>query len=850
MWKLLSLFLLSSVSAFADADFKNQFLSKYCYDCHDSLEAEGDINFEKDISNWNDPKTGFFWETVYYALKDSYMPPAKKKKQPTAEERQKMMSVLEKEMLGNLSSGGTVLRRLNKLEYTNTIRDVFKLDYELPETFPADSVSHGFDNDGEKLQLSPTLMNQYFNVATEVVNEIFPELKDGETNPENVLASSKFRLWASIARINWGTAVTYKMKVTTPGYYRIKFDASYFRTEKARLKKVDGPVKVELYAVPEGFDIMDNYYGLRLLDTYEFHAESKIKIDKTYKLNVGDRIAFRWDNSELQSKKIAPFESKYQKFDIDRKIIREIFKDELLQYAWDKVIPKIHPGPDQKYIYPRMKKIIEKGEIDKSKKHRKVTFRDYNVHRNYIDRFLKEEALEHGPTVNLNVKVMGPVKFEYDDKDLHKLNAQKYLMGERQERSDEEYAKAILNRLLVKLFRKPPTESQLNFYTGIALKHIEKGNTFKRGIALSVRAALASPHFIFRSIKPGELDQFALASRLSYFIWGTSPDDKLLELAANGELSKDEVLDKQTRRLLLDSRSSYLVNRFTGQWLGIDKIDFITPDNRLIKGFRNEWRDGFKEETRSLFAEILHKNRPLEDFIDPDFTYISQSSEKNIYKTGRSVGVDVERISIEKGGRMGGILTQASVMMATANGVDTQPIIRGVWLVENIFGIHLPSAPSAVPALQETEVKAGKKQSIREMVKEHTTNPDCYSCHKNIDPLGFVLENFDPIGRWREKYPDHSEKNKDKWLHVEPESVMPDGEKLSHVSQLKKYLVKNIDMFSGCISEKLMAFATGRKLNFLDKKILRDQVKIVKEQGNGFQDLVVALVKSEVFKSK
>ena len=850
MKQFILIFFVIAGSLFADADFKKQFLSKYCYDCHDSVEAEGEINFEKEINNWNDPKTGFFWETVYYSLKDSYMPPAKKKKQPTSEEREKMLNILKKEMLNNLQSGGTALRRLNKLEYSNTIRDVFKLDYELPETFPSDMVSHGFDNNGKDLQLSATLMNQYFNVATDVVNELFPLLNEGENRPKDNVAKNNFRLWSSMGRTNWGTAVTYSMKIKTPGYYQVKFNASYFRTDKARLEKIQGNVKLELYTVPKGFNLLNNYTELKLLDTYEFSSVKEIDVDRQYKLNVGDRVALRWANSQLQSKLKPPFESKYQKFDVDREIIKDLFKDKLLQYAWDMVIPKIHPGPDQKYIYPRMKEIIEKGVIEKSKTHRKVTFRDYNVHRNYIDRFLKEEAMEYGPTVNVAIKINGPVKFEYDDKDLKKLEAQKYILGERGGLDDKQYSKEIMFRLLSRLFRTRPSDKQLSFYSRIILRHVEKGNSFNKGLALGIRAALASPNFIYRSHKEGQLDLYDFASRLSYFIWGTSPDDELLSLAENGSLLKNEVIESQTRRLLVDKRSSYLIQRFSGQWLGIDKIDFITPDDRLISNFTNSLREDFKQETELLFAEILRKNKAIEEFIDPDFTFLSQESEKKIYKSGHKVGVDVQRVRIKKGGRLGGILTQGSVMMATANGVDTQPILRGVWLVENIFGIHLPSAPSSVPALQEKKREDSKRQSVREMVEEHTENPNCYSCHKNIDPLGFVLENFDPVGRWREKYPDHDIKDKKQWMNVEPESVMPDGTKLNHISKLKKYLVKNIDMFSGCLSEKLMTFATGRKLNFLDKQIIRNKIKEVKEQGNGFQDLIVTLVKSEVFKNK
>lgn len=849
MFRLILFSFVLASSLFADADFKKQFLSKYCYDCHDSVEAEADVDFEKDFTNWNDPKTGFFWETVYYSLKDSYMPPAKKKKQPSKEERTKMLSILQEEMLSNLKPGGTTIRRLNRTEYRNTIRDIFKLDYELPESFPVDSRKYGFDNIGDGLQLSSTLMNQHFKVANEVVDELFPEIVQKEVKPKFICRPRPFMIWNSMSRITWGGAVHYQLRVEHSGYYEFVFDSTYFTTEKARLKPLEGNVIVELYAIPEDADMSGNIDALRLLDRYEFDPKDKLQIKKQYKLNKADRICFRWVNSPLTTKAGPPYESRYQKFGIDRNVLFELFEDELFQYAWDETVKNI--WPNLKNLYPRMKAILDKGVIDKKPGHRKIPFRDYNVHRDFIRFFLRDEATNVGPKVNVMLKsIRGPVKQEQHDSVLKRLKAQKFLMKERNGLNDKEYADKIMSRLLGKLFRKSPSKSQVDYYTSIALRHIETGNSFKKGLALAIRSALVSPHFLYRSVKPGTLDQFALASRLSYFIWGTTPDYKLLRSAVKGELIRADVLEFQTRRMLLDSRSSYLVERFTGQWLGLDKLDFITPDERLIKDFSNNLRDDFKEETKMLFAEILKQNKPIEDFIDPDFTYLSQESVKKIYKTQHKVGVDVERVSIKRGGRIGGILTQGSVMMATANGVDTQPILRGVWLVENIFGIHLPSPPSSVPALQEKKRADNKRQSVREIVKEHTENPNCYSCHKNIDPLGFVLENFDPVGRWRDTYEDHGIKNKKNWLKVEPESTMPDGEKLNHISKLKKYLVKNIDMFSGCMSEKLMTFATGRKLNFLDKKIIRDTVKKVKKKGNGFQDLVVELVKTEAFRNK
>ncbi|MCM8532511.1 MAG: DUF1592 domain-containing protein [Lentisphaeraceae bacterium] len=852
MYKYLIIFLACIVSVNADQAFAKKFLENYCYDCHDTDTSKGDIDLEVSHSNWEDPKTGFFWETVYSSLKDSYMPPAKKKKQPTAEERQKMLDILATDMLSKQTVGGTTLRRINKIEFQNTIRDIFKIDYTLPNGFPSDSESNGFDNIGSGLQLSAPLMQKYFTVSEELVTQIFPDTRVEKVPVETNKLKGFVSMWNSLARINWSAGTLWNTKTKHTGIYEFKFDFSYTWTKKARFDKLTRPVKVQIYALPENVLPGSNYDSMRLLEELTFDPDSTLQVTKQYKMQAGDRLSIRWDNSALQTQKKPPFMSKYQKFDMDMKIIKEIFQDKKLYAAWKKVTPKIHPGPEQRKIFDMMTKEMASGKLNlKDPSLNRIRGLDGNVPRGYLREFLKKESYKFGPYVKVGIPyIKGPIKVALRDETIQALKVQKQIMGSRGNLNDKAYAQKIFSKLLLKLFRKPPTQNQINLYAKITLEHQAAGNSFKRGLATALRAALTSPHFLYRAVKPGKLDQFSLASRLSYFIWGSTPDKELLDLATLNQLSNPYELARQTRRLLKDSKSSYLVNRFTDQWLDIDKIDFITPDEKLIKNFTNNLREDFKEETRLFFKEIMIKNRRMEDFINPDFTYMSQESKKKIYREGPDLGVDVERVSIKKGGRLGGILTQGSVLMATANGVDTQPIIRGVWMVEKIFGIHLPSAPSNVPALPEGTVEEGEVQTVRERVKEHTENPNCYSCHKNIDPLGFVFENYDPVGRFRASYPNESEKDKKKWLPVEPKSTMPDGTELSSIPELKTYLVKNINDFSGCVSEQLMTFATGRKLNFLEKDKVKKIVKKVNNKGNRFQDLIVALVQSDVFGSK
>ena len=366
-----------------------------------------------------------------------------------------------------------------------------------------------------------------------------------------------------------------------------------------------------------------------------------------------------------------------------------------------------------------------------------------------------------------------------------------------------------------------------------------------------MRATLCSTHFLYRGQRDGILDDFDLASRLSYFLTSAPPDNKLYQLAEQGRLGDREVLESEARRLIGDRRSKSFLESFLDQWLGLDALPDIMPDERLIR-WTNQYQQSITDETRLFVEEILRENLPLETFIDPDFTYLNRFNARLYGMKYDGPKNGMSRIELKRGGRRGGILGQASVMMATANGVDTQPVLRGVWLLENIFGSPPPAPPTSVPAI-EPDTSGAK--TIRDLLERHKADPSCAGCHKKIDPLGFALENLDPVGRWREFYPVH-EKGPDGEVttrngqEVDAKAKLTDGTRLDGVVDLKHYLVKHIDIFSACLAEKLLTYATGRSLSFGDRKEIDRIVEEVKAGGNGFQDLIVALVGSESFRTK
>ena len=423
------------------------------------------------------------------------------------------------------------------------------------------------------------------------------------------------------------------------------------------------------------------------------------------------------------------------------------------------------------------------------------------------------------------------------------------------------FAEQFLRKFLFKAFRRPVRESQLKEYLDIVRKHRSTypSKRIQDALHLAIRRAIISPHFLFRGLKSGTLDDWDLASRLSYFLNSTPPDAKLISLARSGQLADPINLEAETRRLLAKPERSNFIKHFTGQWLGTRMLKDIMPDPRLLKFYNND-RDAMIAETEMFFEEMLVQNHSLETFIDPGFSFRNKNLNK-IYG-GNLTETKMQRITFPKGGRRGGLLALASIMMATANGVDTHPVHRGVWLLENVLGKPTPPPPPDVPAVAPD---TSGTTTMRERMIAHQEDTSCASCHNKIDPLGFVMENFDPVGRWREYYPIYTEAAsvplKEEFYsrkgertrvgqRIDASAKLPDGTLLKDVVDLKIYLLAHMDQFTECLVEKLIVYGTGRSLSFGDRRISRELALRAAKPEAGFQDLIIALVLSESFLSR
>jgi len=447
------------------------------------------------------------------------------------------------------------------------------------------------------------------------------------------------------------------------------------------------------------------------------------------------------------------------------------------------------------------------------------------------------DVFENGPALEVHgLEIEGPVRVIDGPREKEAQRLRERFRG------DAGSSEEVIRRFLTRAFRRPVDEATVETYVRLHDEHRAGGRSAEDAMHLVIRNVLISPRFLYRALQEGPMDDFDLATRLAYFLTGAPPDYTLWAKAEGGGLRKPGVLRSEAQRLLPKRASSPLVRNFTGQWLDTRNLGDIMPDPSFR--FSPSDEKSAAEEVEQFFLEMLKENRPMTDFIDPDFTWTSARLAENVY--GLSEGFDkkkantVHRVSLPRGGRVGGVLGNAAVMMATANGVDTQPVVRGVWVLENILGTPPPPPPKSVPAL--TPDTQGAK-TPRDLLSAHTAAEDCAGCHRKIDPVGFVLENFDPVGRWRDEWPGIG-------VPVDSASVLPDGTEIRDVVDFKAWLVEHVDQFSECLAGHLLTYATGRVPNYSERKEIARIVAANQENGNGFRDLVLDLVESEIFRTK
>ena len=794
---LLGLLLLSPVSsqsAPADDFARNiqPLLTKYCTKCHGGTpgKPKADLNLVRFTSEASMRAERKIWKEAVIKLQTHEMPPEESKVQPTQKEREDLMAAIQAAISkvdpnAPLNPGRVTVRRLNRAEYGNTIKDLAGVDFDPAEDFPSDDVGYGFDNIGDVLTLSPVLMERYLTAAETIVARIFPvdppKPTDNHTGAKYLepassnVPQSKYRPLRAEKGDAVKTGPLFKGYHTqADGEYLFRFRA-YAKGKPAKVavlicgKDVPNPAADADVAKLSGA-ALQGMKPFRILETIEVPAapEKDGKID----------------------------ENAAKKYDV-----------------------KIPPTPGVE----RIAVALYKGEEGQA---------------------VPEVAIE-------GFQFTGPL----DPRPMFQRQAMAAVAG----KPKPEQAKSILKNFADKAFRRPVTDTELGRLTKVVEKVEAGGEKWEAGVQRALESILVSPKFLFRmelDDKPDAaaahpLTDYQLASRLSYFLWNTMPDEELFKLAAKNELSNN--LEAQVRRMLKDSRSKTLVDSFAMQWLQLKRLSFVAPDGGLFPAFNQRLRQAMLQETQLFLEALIKDDRPILDLVSSDYTFLNERLAKHYNindtngnrigdskpaKPGQPIRGDAfVRVALQDGER-GGILTQGSVLTVTSNPTRTSPVKRGRWVLEQILGQPPPPPPPNVPELPESS-QAASSGSLRQRMEQHRSNPACANCHTRMDAIGFALENFNAVGAWR---------TKDGSFDIDPAGTLPDGTAIKGVADLKKAILAKKDLFARCVIEKMLIYAVGRGLEPYDDRAVDKALGSVAKNNYKFSSVVVEIVKSDPFR--
>lgn len=827
------------------------FLKEYCINCHGPEKQKGDRRYDNLTNDFADPDALILWQDIVDLINLGDMPP-EEEKQPTPSDRIAVVDwitgKLEVAYADHKSNDQkTVLRRLNRTEYNNTVRDLLKLEPLLidpTESFPPDEVEENFNNIGAALITSDFLLQGYLDAAEAYIEQAArvgpkPDTKrysfeapfyPARNRRDGKDVAGEYQHIRKNTTDQDGFMWLSKLEEGVPesGYYKLRFKASAINRDYPYPESIVGtnknePLRVDVIAGSRAYGELEfrtssdrKVAGFVIADNKPEWYETRIWLDKGYQ----PRLTF--PNGPNRVKPM-------------RKTLVHRYPEAFQELIHNWTVPG-----DGLYPYP-----IEEAEsrrIEAEKNRIATTVGRVLNTEGTGNLFNKSEGWAaffrgyHGPRIRVyEINLSGP---HYDS---WPTPSYKALFGNYKPTMGN--ARAILQRFASAAFRKPATDENVDILFDLVKNKFESGASAFEALKIGFRAVLCSPDFLYLQEDDGQLDDFALASRLSYFLWSTAPDEELLKLASKGKLSDPKILRKQTLRMLKNDRSKAFTDQFTSRWLELYKIGTMPPSD---KEFKTYYVDGLehsmKRETQTFFRYLLQKNLPITEFLESDFTFVDGGLAR-LYGFEGINGPDMQKVSLKSDSRRGGLLGHASILTASANGIDTSPVIRGIWVLENILGTP-PSPPP--PDVEPLEPDIRGATTIRDQLDKHREVETCFECHRKIDPLGFALENYNPIGGWRDHYPRGSQKGP----LIDASGQMPNGQAFAGVEEFKTVLMDRKDQFARCLTEKMLAYSTGRTLEFTDRPEVDGILEDLENQGLGLRDLVLLVVESDAFLTK
>lgn len=700
------------------------FLKKHCFNCHGNGKAKADLSFDKfkdAESVLADRKT---WDNVQHMVETCEMPPSGRPKPESSEIDAVLKAVRglfdEADKSAKPNVGRVTIRRLNRTEYNNTIRDLIGVDFKPAEDFPADDVGYGFDNIGDVLSISPLLLEKYLTAAESILEQAIVVVDLPKATKQRF---EKFR----------------PLPLTSTGELSkvVSFDEGKYHIR---------------WVVDEA-------------DEGERHR---------YRLNVAGEEP--------------------QLVDIERKGNQTVLSVTVQRKAG----------------IGRVALSLATPLAGKSKA---------EIHL----RSLEVEGPFDPP----------PLKLPY---------AHMRLMAHKEGLTPREAAREIVARFAARAFRRPVRPEEVERCLALFDASQKKGQRFELSVRAALYRVMVSPHFLFRveldpptakADTPYSINEFELASRLSYFLWNSMPDDELFSLAGQGALRKN--LSAQVRRMTKDPKSASFLENFAEQWLTLRKLDLASPDPTLFPHFDAELRQAMIRESQLFFAATVRDNRSVLDLLDADYTFVNEQLAKH-YGVSGVTGKDFVRVKAPPG--RGGILTHASILTLTSNATRASPVKRGKFVLEQVLNTPPPPPPEDVPELEDQKELKG---TLRQVMEQHRANAVCASCHRRMDPLGFAFENFDAVGAWRDK---------EGGAPVDASGELPDGRTFKGPDGLKQLLRQNNRLFLRCLTEKMLTYALGRGLEPYDRRAVDRIVNALAKADYRFAALIAEIVNSDPFQMR
>jgi Protein of unknown function (DUF1592)/Protein of unknown function (DUF1588)/Protein of unknown function (DUF1585)/Protein of unknown function (DUF1587)/Protein of unknown function (DUF1595)/Planctomycete cytochrome C len=748
-------------------------IDQYCVTCHSQKARIAGLVLEN-----SEPEHPEFhseiWEKVIRKLDAGEMPPSGMPRPNTASLKTFTASLIKNLDAAAQSTpyaGRPVIRRLNRLEYANAIRDLLAIELPVSEELPPDGVAAGFDNIGDALSMSPLLLEQYLKVARKVT-----DLAVGAGDPSPVTETFP----APEAQSSWLGA---GMPFGTRGGVRVQY---YF--------PLDGEYSLRAFIGRDGLP----------------HAEGVRFFQTRVEVKAGSHVV------------IATFPDEFAEREGPVPNVTGIGGAALggpLDTRGSAIHPTIEFRLDQRRV-----KLFEIGGISVGE----AAF-----------------AGQPGPPTLDRMEISGP----YNAKGTSETPSQRRIFVCRPTGPGDQAACAsrIISTVARRAFRRDVTAADvrpfLAAYSANRLKH-----NFESSIAAALRDVLLAPDFLFRlEFDPAgaaagsaqKVSDWELASRLSFFLWSSIPDDELLDAARGGKLRDPQALDGEVRRMLADPLATTMADNFAAQWLGLHGLADVKPDAKLYPEFNSGVAADFGEETRLFMRSIIRENRSALDVIGADYTYLNERLA-GIYGVPGIIGPGFRRVSMAGKPERGGLLGQGSILLLTSHTTTTSPILRGRWVLDSLLNSPPPPPPPGTPPLDESPA-GGQKLTTRQQVERHRKNPVCASCHSRMDPFGFALENFDVTGKWR---------THDEGGVIDPSGKLPDGRTFSGPQGLKQVLLSRPDRFVDATVTRLLTYALGRELDSRDQPAIRQIMRDTEAGGYRFEDLITAIVNSVPFQMR